>query len=46
MSSIWGTSDEMATQIFGELRAEARRADESLKARRAGRCAHDRKKFG
>ncbi len=46
LASIWGIGDEMAVQIFNELRAEARRSEESLKARRAGVRAHDLKKFG
>ena len=46
MASIWGVSEEIANAIFSELRAEARRAEESQKARRAGMRAHERKKFG
>jgi len=33
-------------QIFNELRVEAKRSEESSKARRAGMRAHERKKFG
>jgi len=46
MASLWSAGDELAAQIFTELRIEAKRADDSLRARRAGKRAHEHKKFG